>query len=73
MAQSIHVPPRRINEIVRGKRRITADTTLRLARFFTVDAQFWTNLQTGYDLDAAEQEVGAEIVSGIEPMDRNTA
>lgn len=73
MAQSIHVPPRRINEIVRGKRRITADTTLRLARFFAVDAQFWTNLQTGYDLDAAEQEVGAEIVSGIEPMDRNTA
>ena len=73
LAQSIHVSPRRINEIVHGKRRITADTALRLGRFFGVGAQFWLNLQTGYDLDVAQQEVGAEIESGIEPMERDAA
>jgi len=73
LAQAIHVPPRRINEIVHGKRRITADTALRLGRFFGVGAQFWINLQTGYDLDVAQQEVGAEIESGIEPLERDAA
>jgi len=73
LAHSIHVPPRRINEIVHGKRRITADTALRLGRFFGVAAQFWLNLQTGYDLDVAQQEVGTEIESGIEPMERDAA
>jgi len=73
LAQSIHVPPRRINEIVHGKRRITADTALRLGRYFGVGAQFWLNLQTGYDLDVAQQEVGIEIESGIEPMERDAA
>lgn len=73
LAQSIHVPPRRINEIVHGKRRITADTALRLGRYFGVNTQFWINLQAGYDLDVAQQEVGAEIESGIEPMERDAA
>ena len=73
LAQSIHVSARRINEIVHGKRRITADTALRLGRFFGVGAQFWLNLQTGYDLDVAQQEIGTEIESEIEPMERDAA
>ena len=51
LAKSISVPQRRIGEIVAGKRSITADTALRLARFFRTDAQSWMNLQTHYDLE----------------------
>ena len=51
LARSIGVPPRRINEIVHGKRGITADTALRLGRFFRMEAQFWMNLQTRYELE----------------------
>ena len=51
LARSISVPPRRINEIVHGDRRISADTALRLARFFGTSERFWMNLQSRYDLD----------------------
>ena len=51
LAVSIGVPPRRINEIVHGQRRITADTALRLGRYFGIDPQFWINLQSHYDLE----------------------
>ena len=51
LARTIDVPPRRINEIVHGKRGITADTALRLGRFRGMEAQFWMNLQTRYDLE----------------------
>jgi len=54
LAKNISVPPRRINEIVHGKRAITADTALRLGRFFGMSPQFWLNLQTRYDLEVAE-------------------
>ena len=54
LAKDISVPPRRINEIVHGKRAITADTALRLGRFFGMSAQFWLNLQTRYDLEVTE-------------------
>ena len=54
LAKNISVPPRRINEIVHGKRSITADTALRLGKFFGVSAQFWLNLQTRYDLEVTE-------------------
>ncbi len=57
LAIRIGVPARRINEIVLGKRRITADTALRLARFFGTTAKFWLGLQTDYDLDVAEDEM----------------
>ena len=50
LAVAIGVPPRRINEIVHGKRRITADTALRLGRYFGTSAKFWINLQSNYDL-----------------------
>ena len=52
----IRVPARRINEIVLGKRRITADTALRLARYFKMSPQFWLGLQIDYDLDVAEDK-----------------
>ncbi len=61
LAVSIDVPPRRINEIVHGKRAITADTALRLAKFFGMSPQFWLGLQTQYDLDVAEGKVFSEI------------
>ncbi len=54
LAKDISVPPRHINEIVHGKRSITADTALRLGRFFGMSPQFWLNLQTRYDLEVAE-------------------
>ena len=67
LAVSIGVPPRRINEIVHGKRGITADTALRLGKYFGTSAQFWLNLQTRYDLDLAEDLV-AEQIDAITPL-----
>ena len=61
VAQSIGVPPRRINEIVHGKRGITADTALRLGRFFGMEAQFWINLQTRYDLEVTREELSDRL------------
>ena len=61
LAVSIGVPPRRINEIVHGKRRITADTALRLARYFGTTDRFWLNLQTRYDLEIAKDHLGAAL------------
>ncbi|MGJ4051379.1 HigA family addiction module antitoxin [Corynebacterium macclintockiae] len=66
LAVSIGVPPRRINEIVHGKRRITADTALRFGRFFGMTAQFWINLQSHYDLDV-ESEAIADQLELIKP------
>lgn len=67
LAVAIGVPPRRINEIVHSKRGISADTALRLARYFGVSAQFWLNLQTRYELDLAEDRV-AEQIAAITPL-----
>ncbi len=64
VAKEIHVSPRRINEIVKGKRSITADTALRLARYFGTTAQFWLNMQTSYDLECAAEKVE---LADIEP------
>ena len=61
LAVSIGVPPRRINEIVHGKRAVTADTALRLAKFFEMSPQFWLGLQAQYDLDVAEDKILSEI------------
>lgn len=68
LAVSIGVPPRRINEIVHGKRAITADTALRLGRYFGIDPQFWLNLQTHYELELAEDRV-AEQIAAITPLE----
>lgn len=58
LAVSIGVPPRRINEIVHGQRRISADTALRLGRYFAMDPQFWINLQAHYDLEVELDSLG---------------
>jgi addiction module HigA family antidote len=61
LALEIRVPARRINEIVLGKRRISPDTALRLARYFGMSAEFWLGLQLDYDLDVARDELGEQI------------
>lgn len=66
LARAIGVPPRRINEIVLGKRAITADTDLRLARYFGVSEGFWLGLQADFDLMQRRREIAAEIAR-IEP------
>ncbi|MBD2106222.1 HigA family addiction module antitoxin [Nodosilinea sp. FACHB-13] len=61
IALALRVPARRINEIVLGKRRITADTALRLARYFNTSPRFWLGLQMDYDLDIAQDEIGDRL------------
>jgi len=61
VAQAIGVPPRRINEIIHGKRGITADTALRLGRFFGMEAQFWMNLQTRYELETTRDTLADRL------------
>ena len=61
LAQDVSVPPRRINEIVHGKRAITADTALRLGRYFGTSAQFWLNLQTRFDLEIERDRLGSRL------------
>jgi antitoxin HigA-1 len=68
LALAIRVPARRINEIVHGKRRVTADTALRLARYFGVSAEFWLGLQMDYDLDVATEEIGDRIEREVAVM-----
>lgn len=61
LARDMNVPPRRINEIVHGKRAITADTALRLARYFGTTDRFWLNLQVHYDLETQRRKLGARL------------
>ncbi len=63
VARAISVPPRRINEIVLGKRAITADTALRLARYFGTSEQFWMGLQADYDLEEARKGLSRQIAA----------
>ena len=68
LAVSIGVPPRRINEIVHGKRAITADTALRLSRYFGMTESFWMNLQTRYDLEVEKDHLGSRLDDEIQPV-----
>ena len=68
LAKSIGVPQRRIDEICAGKRSITADTALRLARFFGTDAQSWINLQGEYDLEVAASNFAERIEKEVKPF-----
>ena len=68
LAKSIGVPQRRIDEICTGKRAVTADTALRLARFFGTDAQSWMNLQGQYDLESAEMVLSERIEHEVKPF-----
>ncbi len=71
LARDIHVPPRRINEIVLGKRSVTPDSALRLARYFGTSSRFWLGLQTDYDLEEARRSRGEEIDYQVSPRARN--
>ncbi len=68
LAKEIHVPARRINEIVQEKRAISADTALRLSKYFGTSAKFWLNLQAQYDLDIQEEKIILILESGIKPF-----
>jgi addiction module HigA family antidote len=67
LAKDISVPPRRINEIVHGKRSVTADTALRLSRYFGTSDRFWLNLQTSYDLDVQRDRLGGRLEEEVLP------
>jgi len=67
LAMELHVPVTRVNDIVRCKRAITADTALRLARYFGTTPQFWMNLQANYELELAQDARGPEIADRIRP------
>ena len=67
LAKDINVPARRINEIVHGKRSITADTALRLSRYFGLTEQFWMNLQTRYDLEREKDRLGSRLSDEVQP------
>jgi len=70
LAKDISVPPRRINEIVHGTRGITADTSLRLARYFGTSDRFWLNLQSRYDLEVERDHLGARLQKEVRVPDR---
>lgn len=71
VATDISVPPRRINEIVHGKRAISADTALRLARYFGTTDRFWLNLQTHYDLELQGDRLGKRLETEVRILDRS--
>lgn len=70
LAKDIGVSPRRINEIVLGRRSITADTALRLGRFFSMEAEFWLNLQAHYDMEVAMDVLGEKLDQEVHPLSR---
>ena len=73
LAKDISVPPRRINEIVHGKRSISADTALRLGRFFGISPQFWLNLQTRFDLEVTEDLLAERLVKEVQVLSSDAA
>ncbi|EIM62987.1 HigA family addiction module antitoxin [Desulfobacter postgatei] len=73
LAKDISVPPRRINEIVHGKRSISADTALRLGRFFGIAPQFWLNLQTRFDLEVTEDLLADRLEKEVQVFSSNAA
>ena len=70
LAKDISVPPRRINEIVHGKRAVTPDTALRLARFFGTTGQFWLNLQSRYELELERDRLGERLQKEVRVLER---
>ncbi len=73
LAKDISVSPRRINEIVHGKRSITADTALRLGRFFEISPQFWLKLQNSFDLEVTEDVLADRLVEEVHVLSSNAA
>jgi len=73
LAKDINVPARRINEIVHGKRSITADTALRLSRYFNLSERFWLNLQSRYDLEMEKDKFKGRIESEVKALELQSA
>jgi antitoxin HigA-1 len=73
LAKDINVPARRINEIVHGKRSVTADTALRLSRYFGLSERFWLNLQSRYDLEVEKDRFKGRIEEEVKVLERKTA
>jgi addiction module HigA family antidote len=73
LAKDISVPPRRINEIVQGKRSITADTALRLARYFGLSERFWLNLQSRYDLEVEKDKLDMRLEKEVRVLTLKSA
>ncbi|MCJ7785852.1 MAG: HigA family addiction module antitoxin [Desulfobacterales bacterium] len=73
LAKDINVPARRINEIVHGKRSISADTALRLSRYFNLSERFWLNLQTRYDLEIQKDKLKGRIKSEVKVLQLQSA
>src|SRR5512137_368092 len=72
LAKDINVPPRRVNEIVHGKRSITADTALRFSRYFGLSERFWRNLQSRYDLETQKEKLKERIEEEVKVLERKT-
>ncbi len=72
LAKDLSVHPRRINQIVHGKRAVTADTALRLARHFGTSERFWLNLQTGYDLEVEKDRMGDRLDREVRVLEKTT-
>ena len=70
LAKAIDVPPGRITDILKGKRAVTADTALRLGRYFNMSPEFWLGLQMDYDLRLAQRQLGDRLQSQIRPMEQ---
>jgi len=68
LAKELHVSPIRISEIIHGKRSVTADTAIRLGRYFKMEAQFWMNLQASYDLEKVMRVARDEIYQKVKPI-----
>ena len=73
LAKDIHVPARRINEIVQGKRSISADTALRLSRYFNLSERFWLNLQARYDLETQKDKLNGRIEAEVKVLELQSA
>ncbi len=69
LAKHLHIGAIRVSEIIHGKRSITADTAIRLGRYFKMEAQFWMNLQASYDLEKAMEESRDVIYQEVKPLD----
>jgi addiction module HigA family antidote len=67
LAKALGVPPQRIHDLVHGRRAMTADTALRLARYFDMEAQFWMNLQSRYDLEATSDQLAGRLEREVQP------
>jgi addiction module HigA family antidote len=73
LSKDISVPPRRINEIVQGKRSISADTALRLSRYFGLSERFWLNLQSRYDLEVEKDKLDVRLAKEVRVLALQTA